>query len=104
MRNLAIVALTLTASLGVLVGAAADPLKMSVVRDRGPKKIGTNVPEDVRLTAEEMKDIFEKRRADWASLGYVETYPKDWMKCNFSVDGPKARAAHPEFFGLTPSG
>ncbi len=104
MRNLAIVALTLTASMGVLVGSAADPLQMSVVRDRGPKKIGANVPEDVRLTAEEMKDIFEKRRADWASLGYVETYPKDWMKCNFSVDGPKARAAHPEFFGLTPSG
>ena len=34
MRNLAIAVLTLTASLGVLVGAAANPLQMSVDYER----------------------------------------------------------------------
>ena len=87
-----------------LDGCRAEPLRMAVVRDRGPKRIGSNVPEDVRLTPAEMKDVFEKRRAEWSALGYVETYPKDWKKCDFSVDGPKMRAAHPELFGLTPSG
>ena len=50
MRNLVTAALTLVASVGALVGAGADPLRMAVVRGYGPKRIGTNVPEDVRLT------------------------------------------------------
>ena len=84
--------------------ADADPLQMSVVRNGGPKKPSDYVPEDVRLTAEEMKAIYAARAAEWASLGYKQTYPKDWKKRDFSVDGPKMRAAHPEFFGLTLSG
>ena len=51
-----------------------------------------------------MKAIYDARAAEWASLGYVQTYPKSWKKLDFSVDGPKTRAARPELFGLTLSG
>lgn len=83
---------------------AADPLQIAVVRDYGPRKPNAKVPADVRLTAEEMKSIHAARAADWASLGYVKKYPKDWKECNFYVDGKKLRAERPELFGLTPSG
>ena len=59
MRKLITVAVVLTASFSVISAAESEPLHMAVVRDRGPKKIGTNVPEDVRLTPAEMKEVFE---------------------------------------------
>ena len=103
-QKLLIVASVVAASLNIMAQAAAEPLSISVVRSYGAKKPNSYVPEDVRISAEAMRAMFDARTADWASLGYVQKYPKNWKACDFSVDGRKFREKNPDLFGLTPFG